>query len=166
VIGLIQRVSEASVSVAGEVIARIGPGLLVLVGVQRADGERQADRLLDRLLGYRVFPDQEGRMNRSVTDVAGGMLLVPQFTLAADTRKGMRPSFTPAAPPEEGELLFTYLVGKARARHRQVAQGRFGSEMAIALVNQGPVTFWLEVPPGPPEGQARAQSVTEGGHGQ
>lgn len=148
-IGLLQRVRSASVSVAGETVGAIGPGLLVLVGVERGDGEREADRLLERLLGYRVFPDAEGKMNLSVAEVAGGLLLVPQFTLPADTRKGMRPSFTPAAAPEEGRRLFEYLAGRARSRHPVVATGRFGEDMDVALVNRGPVTLWLRVdPPG------------------
>ncbi|HKJ10239.1 MAG TPA: D-aminoacyl-tRNA deacylase [Gammaproteobacteria bacterium] len=148
-IGLLQRVTEASVHVAGETVGAIGAGLLVLVGVERGDGEPQADRLLERLLGYRVFPDQSDRMNLSVTDIAGGLLLVPQFTLAADTRKGMRPSFTPAAPPEQGERLFGYLLDKARRCHAPVAGGRFGADMQVQLVNDGPVTFWLQVPATP-----------------
>ncbi len=143
-IGLLQRVTRASVSVAGETIGEIGPGLLVLVGVQKGDDEKRAERLLERLLGYRVFPDQSGRMNRSLRDVGGGLLLVPQFTLAADTRKGTRASFTSAAPPEEGRRLFDHLVSRARDRHQPVATGRFGADMQVALVNDGPVTFWLE----------------------
>ena len=146
-IGLLQRVRNASVSVAGEIVGAIGPGLLVLVGVERGDGEQEAGRLLERLLGFRVFPDAEGRMNLSLTDVGGGLLLVPQFTLPADTRKGMRPSFTPAAAPEEGRRLFEYLAARAGARHPVVATGRFGAEMDVSLVNQGPVTFWLQVAP-------------------
>jgi D-tyrosyl-tRNA(Tyr) deacylase len=144
-IGLLQRVTEARVVVAGETVGRIGRGLLVLIGVERGDGESQADRLLERLLGYRVFPDAGGRMNLSVSDVGGGLLLVPQFTLPADTRKGMRPSFTPAAAPEEGERLFDHLAGRARARHPDVATGRFGADMQVSLTNDGPVTFWLQV---------------------
>ena len=143
-IGLLQRVSEAEVRVAGEPVGRIGRGLLVLVGVQRGDGETQADRLLERLLGYRVFPDAEERMNRSLRDIRGGLLLVPQFTLAADTRKGTRASFTSAAAPDEGRRLFGYLVERARRAHPQVETGRFGADMQVGLVNDGPVTFWLE----------------------
>lgn len=146
-IGLLQRVSEARVEVAGETVAAIGPGLLVLVGVERGDGEAQADRLLARLLGYRVFADAEGRMNRSLADTGGGLLLVPQFTLAADTRKGTRPGFSTAAPPAEGERLFTYLQEQAWDAHREVAAGRFGADMAVTLTNDGPVTFWLQAPP-------------------
>lgn len=146
-IGLLQRVSQAQVRVDGEVIGEIGRGLAVLVGVERGDGEAQAARLLERLLGYRVFPDQDGRMNLSLRDVGGGLLLVPQFTLAADTRKGMRPSFTSAAGPAEGERLFAHLCASARAAHEPVAAGRFGADMQVALVNDGPVTFWLRASP-------------------
>jgi len=147
VIGLLQRVAEASVSVDGRAVAAIGRGLLVLVGVERRDSEVGAARLLERLLGYRVFPDAAGKMNLSVTDIDGGLLLVPQFTLAADTRKGMRPSFTSAAPPEEGRRLFDYLVTIARERHGGVGTGVFGADMQVALVNDGPVTFQLRVQP-------------------
>lgn len=143
-IGLLQRVTEAEVRVAGEPVGAIGRGLLVLVGVQRGDGDTQAERLLERLLGYRVFPDAEGRMNRSLQDIGGGLLLVPQFTLAADTRKGTRASFTSAAPPDTGHRLFEYLVERARLAHPRVETGRFGADMQVALVNDGPVTFWLE----------------------
>ncbi len=146
-IGLLQRVSEASVTVGDEELGAIGPGLLVLTGVERADTEAQADRLLERLLGYRVFADSCGRMNRSLTDVGGGLLLVPQFTLAADTRKGMRPSFTPAAPPELGERLFSHLLQRARQQHGEVAAGRFGADMQVRLTNDGPVTFLIQVFP-------------------
>lgn len=143
-IGLLQRVSQASVSVAGREVGRIERGLLVLVGVQPGDDERTADRLLERMLGYRVFPDAQGRMNLSLRDISGGLLLVPQFTLAADTRKGTRPSFTSAAPPDQGEHLFAYLAARARAQHGTVASGLFGADMQVALVNDGPVTFWLD----------------------
>jgi len=143
-IGLLQRVSAAQVTVAEELVGAIGPGLLVLVGVQRGDDERRAERLLERLLGYRVFPDATGRMNLSLRDTGGGLLLVPQFTLTADTRKGTRASFTPAAPPAEGQRLFDWLLVRAREEHPQVATGRFGAEMRVSLVNEGPVTFWLE----------------------
>jgi D-tyrosyl-tRNA(Tyr) deacylase len=143
-IGLLQRVSDARVEVAGRTVGRIDLGLLVLVGVEREDGEAQADRLLERLLGYRVFPDEEGRMNRSLTDIGGGLLLVPQFTLAADTRKGTRPGFSPAAEPEKGERLFRYLCQAARASHSPVAVGEFGAHMQVSLTNDGPVTFWLQ----------------------
>jgi D-tyrosyl-tRNA(Tyr) deacylase len=144
VIGLLQRVTQAHVAVDGETVAEIGSGLLVLVGVQRDDNEARAHRLLERLLGYRVFPDATGRMNLSLTDTGGGLLLVPQFTLAAATRKGTRPSFTPAAAPEEGHRLFTHLVALAQAVHAPLASGRFGADMQVSLVNDGPVTFWLE----------------------
>lgn len=143
-IGLLQRVTHASVMVEGELVGAIQRGLMVLVGVERGDNEAQADRLLERLLGYRVFPDAEGKMNLSLRDIAGGLLLVPQFTLPADTQKGMRPSFTPAATPEEGRRLFEYVVTAARAVHPIVATGRFGADMQVALVNDGPVTFWLQ----------------------
>ena len=143
-IGLLQRVTQAEVRVAGEAVGAIGRGLLVLVGVQRGDAEAQADRLLERLLGYRVFPDAEDRMNRSLRDIGGGLLLVPQFTLAADTRKGTRASFTSAAPPEEGRRLFEHLVERARLAYPQVETGRFGADMQVGLVNDGPITFWLE----------------------
>ena len=146
-IGLLQRVTDARVVAGGETVGAIGRGLLVLVGVERGDDEAQAERLLERLLGYRVFPDAEDRMNLSVSDVGGGLLLVPQFTLPADTRKGMRPSFTPAAAPEEGRRLFDHLVARARARHPDVATGRFGADMRVSLTNDGPVTFWLQTKP-------------------
>ena len=146
-IGLLQRVTEASVSVVNEITGAIGPGLLVLVGVERGDGERQAERLIERLLGYRVFADADGRMNLSLTNTHGGLLLVPQFTLAADTRKGTRPSFTPAAAPDEGRRLFEHAVAHAQNRHDQVATGRFGADMKVALINDGPVTFTLRVAP-------------------
>lgn len=142
-IGLLQRVSTASVDVAGEPIAAIGRGLLVLVGAEPDDSEQVADRLLHRLLGYRVFPDADGKMNLSVTDIAGELLLVPQFTLAADTRKGLRPGFSTAAPPALGERLFTYLCDRARNGPTPVGCGRFGADMQVSLVNDGPVTLWL-----------------------
>jgi D-tyrosyl-tRNA(Tyr) deacylase len=146
-IGLLQRVSQAEVQVGGRTVGRIGPGLLVLVGVERGDSETQANRLLERLLTYRVFPDADGRMNRSLQDVDGDLLLVSQFTLAADTRKGTRAGFSPAAAPEEGRRLFDYLVSRARDQHRVVETGQFGAEMQVTLTNAGPVTFWLQVPP-------------------
>lgn len=129
-----------------EVIARIAQGLLVFVGVERGDTEVQADRLLKRLLGYRVFADSAGKMNLSLQELQGGLLLVPQFTLAADTRKGQRPSFTAAAPPGQGEHLFNYLLSEARLQHAPVASGRFGADMQVSLTNDGPVTFLLNVP--------------------
>ena len=143
-IGLIQRVSGASVSVDGAVIGEIGRGLLVLVAVHREDEERDIARLAERLLGYRVFPDAGGRMNRSLLDEDLGLLLVPQFTLAADTKKGTRASFTKAASPEKGEEYFNRLVAACRARLETVETGQFGANMQVSLVNDGPVTFWLE----------------------
>lgn len=147
-IGLLQRVTEAEVAVDGAVVAAIGRGLLVLVGVEAGDGKGQADRLLERLVGYRVFPDAEGKMNLSLRDIAGGLLLVPQFTLAADTKKGARPSFSSAAPPEIGRTLFEYLVSRAQESYPRVSSGRFGADMKVTLTHDGPVTFWLQVAPG------------------
>ena len=148
-IGLLQRVAAARVEVDGDPVGAIDTGLLVLIGVERGDTEIQADRLLERLLGYRVFTDADGKMNRSLREIDGGLLLVPQFTLAADTGKGMRPSFTPAAPPAEGERLFGYLVERAQRQHTPVATGRFGAHMRVGLTNDGPVTFWLRAAPTP-----------------
>ena len=144
-IGLLQRVSRASVEIEYRVTAAIASGLLVLVGVEQQDNTAKADRLLERLLGYRVFPDAAGKMNLSLTDIQGGLLLVPQFTLPADTNKGMRPSFSSAAPPELGQMLFNYILEQAQKAHPTVAAGVFGSDMQIHLVNDGPVTFWLQV---------------------
>jgi len=149
-IGLIQRVTQARVEVDNTVIAEIGRGLLVLIGVEAGDSESRAERLLERVLDYRVFPDEEGRMNRSLRDIGGGLLLVPQFTLAADTHKGARPSFSSAAPPAAGQALFEHFVASARARHPEIACGRFGADMKVTLTNDGPVTFWLQVAPGTP----------------
>jgi D-tyrosyl-tRNA(Tyr) deacylase len=146
-IGLLQRVGRAAVDIDGQRVGEIGHGLLVLVGVERGDGAPEADRLLDRLLGYRVFADEHGRMNRSLREVAGGLLLVPQFTLAADTRSGTRPGFSTAAAPDVGQRLFDHLVARARTLHPNVATGRFGADMQVSLVNDGPVTFWLQVAP-------------------
>jgi D-tyrosyl-tRNA(Tyr) deacylase len=146
-IGLLQRVSEARVVVDGDVVGAIGPGLMVLVCAERGDDTASADRLLERLLNYRVFSDSDGKMNLSVREVGGGLLLVPQFTLAADTRKGNRPSFTPAAPPEEGRRLFEHMLAKARASHQPVDAGRFGADMKVTLTNDGPVTIWLRIDP-------------------
>ncbi|WP_295388844.1 D-aminoacyl-tRNA deacylase [uncultured Thiodictyon sp.] len=143
-IGLLQRVTQAQVRVDGDLIGSIDTGLLVLVAVQPDDTEARAERLLERLLGYRVFPDADGRMNVSLRSRGGGLLLVPQFTLAADTRKGTRAGFTAAAPPALGERLFSYLVATARAAHADLATGRFGADMQVSLVNDGPVTIWLE----------------------
>ncbi|EJL83372.1 D-tyrosyl-tRNA(Tyr) deacylase [Herbaspirillum sp. CF444] len=144
-IGLLQRVRKADVVVEGERIGAIGAGLMVLVCAERGDTEKEADLLLGKLLGYRVFADDAGKMNRSVTDVQGSLLLVPQFTLAADTRSGTRPSFTPAAVPEDGRRLFDHFVTQAQARHGMVQTGRFGADMQVSLTNDGPVTFWLQV---------------------
>jgi D-tyrosyl-tRNA(Tyr) deacylase len=144
-IGLLQRVSQARVDVAGETLGSIGEGLMVLVCAERGDSEQEADRLLERLLNHRVFSDAQGKMNLSLRDVRGGLLLVPQFTLAADTRKGNRPSFTPAAPPEEGKRLFEHMLRRAREIHSTVAAGRFGADMQVTLTNDGPVTIWLRV---------------------
>jgi D-tyrosyl-tRNA(Tyr) deacylase len=147
VIALIQRVSEASVHVEGVVLGRIEAGLVALIGVERGDSEAAAARLLERVLGYRVFADSKGRMNRSLADIGGGLLAVPQFTLAADTQSGTRPGFSGAAPPAEGERLFDRFVALARSRHPQVESGRFGADMKLSLINDGPVTFWLRVKP-------------------
>jgi D-tyrosyl-tRNA(Tyr) deacylase len=144
VIALLQRVSEASVTVGQQHIAHIEQGLLVLLGVEKSDNQENADRLLKRLLSYRVFSDENNKMNRSVSDIQGGLLLVPQFTLPADTRKGTRPSFTPAAPPELGAQLFHYFVEQATLSHPTVETGQFGADMQVSLINDGPVTFWLQ----------------------
>ena len=144
-IALLQRVSEASVTVDGKITGRIDKGLMVLLCAERGDTARQADTLLNRLLSYRVFYDENGKMNLSVAAVNGGLLFVPQFTLAADTSSGTRPSFSPAAPPEEGRRLFDYFVAQAKAKHPQVETGVFGADMKVALINDGPVTFWLQV---------------------
>lgn len=146
-IGLLQRVSEASVSVNGETVGQIGPGLLALVGFERGDRQDKLDRFVQRLLAFRLFPDAEGRMNLCLRETRGGLLLVPQFTLAADTDSGNRPSFTPAAPPEEGERLFHALLDQARREWPDTAAGVFGASMQVALVNDGPVTFRLRVAP-------------------
>jgi D-tyrosyl-tRNA(Tyr) deacylase len=124
--------------------------VLALIGVERGDGEREATRLAERVLGYRIFPDAEGKMNRSLADIGGGLLLVPQFTLAADTRSGTRPGFSTAAAPEEGRRLFDVLLNLCREKHAAVATGRFGADMQVSLVNDGPVTFWLQASPGKP----------------
>lgn len=148
-IALLQRVTQAAVRVDGVTTGEIEAGLMVLICAERNDTEAQADALLNKMLGYRVFSDDNGKMNRSIVDVAGGLLLVPQFTLAADTRSGTRPSFTPAATPEKGASLFDYLVVQARARHPVVETGQFGADMQVSLVNNGPVTFWLQIKPQP-----------------
>ncbi|NGZ87926.1 D-aminoacyl-tRNA deacylase [Duganella aceris] len=143
-IALLQRVSSASVVVDGATIGAIDAGLMVLLCAERNDSEKDADALLAKLLGYRVFADAAGKMNRSVTDTAGGLLLVPQFTLAADTKSGTRPSFTPAAAPADGLRLFSYFVEQARLKHTVVQTGQFGADMKVSLTNDGPVTFWLQ----------------------
>jgi D-aminoacyl-tRNA deacylase len=143
-IALIQRVSEAQVRVGAGLVGAIGRGVVALIGVRAGDGAADAERLLERLLSYRIFPDAAGRMNLSVREVGGGLLLVPQFTLAADTRKGMRAGFSTAAPPEAAQALFTLLVGRAQAAYAPVSAGVFGAHMQVSLVNDGPVTFWLE----------------------
>ncbi|MEN9503990.1 MAG: hypothetical protein RI964_3275 [Pseudomonadota bacterium] len=144
-IGLIQRVAHASVVVEGQCVGQIERGILLLLGVEKADDTAKAERLLERVLGYRIFPDEAGKMNGSLRDIHGGLLIVPQFTLPADTRKGMRPSFTPAAPPEQGKALFDVFVEHARAQHATVQTGIFGADMQVSLLNDGPVTFWLTV---------------------
>ncbi|MCQ4259924.1 D-aminoacyl-tRNA deacylase [Stutzerimonas stutzeri] len=141
---LIQRVRHARVEVEDEVVGSIDLGLLVLVGVERDDDHARADKLLHKLMRYRVFSDEQGKMNRSLGDVGGGLLLVSQFTLAADTGSGLRPSFSSAAPPSLGEELYDYLLAQARLQHAQVASGRFGADMQVHLQNDGPVTFLLE----------------------
>ena len=143
-IALIQRVREAEVRVAGESLGRIGPGILALIGMVHGDSAAQGERLLQRILGYRIFADQAGRMNCSLTQTGGGLLLVPQFTLAADTSQGLRPGFSPAAAPALAEPLFAALLAAARAQHSPVACGRFGADMQVSLINDGPVTFWLQ----------------------
>lgn len=150
-IGLLQRVSRASVTVNNQIVANIDFGIAVLVAVQRNDTRAQAKRLLERLLTYRVFEDEAGHMNLDLTQVDGGLLLVPQFTLAANTRKGTRASFTSAADPEYSQTLYEEFVGLARRRWHKVSTGVFGANMDVSLVNRGPVTFWLEVPPGKPQ---------------
>ncbi len=145
-IGLLQRVDRASVEVDGSEIARIGKGILVLVGVERGDDEATADRLLERLVSYRVFADMEGRMNLSVIDAGGSLLLVPQFTLAADTAKGLRPGFSRASAPGDAERLFGYMAKRAEKRLPGAQSGRFGAHMRVSLINDGPVTFWIRVP--------------------
>ncbi|MFS0825629.1 D-aminoacyl-tRNA deacylase [Pseudomonas phoenicis] len=143
--GLLQRVRSARVEVAGEVVGAIDQGLLVLVAVEPHDTREHADKLLHKLLNYRVFSDAQGKMNQSLKEVAGGLLLVSQFTLAADTRSGLRPSFSSAAPPALGAELFDYLMQQARGGHEDVATGRFGADMQVHLVNDGPVTFMLQI---------------------
>jgi D-tyrosyl-tRNA(Tyr) deacylase len=146
-IALLQRVSEATVIVNGNMVGVISSGILAFIGVERGDTEKQAERLLQRLLAYRIFPDDAGRMNLDLEQFGGRLLLVPQFTLAADTNSGNRPSFTPAAPPAEGERLFNYLAALADRELKDAQTGVFGADMKVHLVNDGPVTFWLQVPP-------------------
>jgi D-aminoacyl-tRNA deacylase len=148
VIALIQRVREARVQVDGITTGAIHRGIVALIGVERGDAETQAARLAERVIGYRIFADADGKMNRSLAEVRGGLLVVPQFTLAADTRSGARPSFSSAAPPAEGERLYLRFVELARERHAPVETGTFRSDMQVSLVNDGPVTFWLQVKPG------------------
>jgi len=152
-LSVLQRVSEARVTVAGQVIGEIGPGLLVLVCAEHGDTAAEADALLAKILKLRIFADEDGRMNRSVQDVGGGLLIVSQFTLAADTRKGNRPSFTNAAAPEHGLAMYEHLLARASERHPNVAAGRFGADMQVSLVNNGPVTIPLNVPPAAPPSQ-------------
>ena len=146
-IALIQRVAEARVEAGGGVVGAIGRGILALVGVERGDAEVQAERLAERVLGYRIFPDAGGRMNLSLLDIGGELLAVPQFTLAADTTQGMRAGFSSAAPPEEGRRLFERFVFLSSRKNSTVRTGSFGAEMRVSLVNDGPVTFWLRVAP-------------------
>ena len=143
-LALLQRVSEAAVRVDGVVLGAIGPGLLALVAIEPGDTEAQLHRLAQRMLGYRIFEDDAGKMNRSLADIGGGLLLISQFTLAADTRSGLRPGFSTAAPPALGAELFEYLLAQARSQHAPVACGQFGADMQVHLVNDGPVTFLLE----------------------
>src|SRR5690348_14504329 len=146
-IALLQRVTSASVTVDAETVGAIDAGLLVLVGIEPGDGEPQARRMCERLLGYRIFGDADGKMNLSLADTGGGLLMVPQFTLAADTHKGTRPGFSTAAAPDVARSLFDQCLTLARERHKDVAAGEFGAHMKVALVNDGPVTFWLKMPP-------------------
>jgi D-aminoacyl-tRNA deacylase len=143
-IGLLQRVNQAQVTIDGETVASINTGLLVLVGIEKNDSEKQAQRLFEKLIDYRVFPDNQDKMNLSLQDIKGGLLLVPQFTLAADTQKGLRPSFSNAAEPELGKHLFEYIITYARQQFASVETGVFGANMQVSLINDGPVTFWLK----------------------
>ncbi|MBI3561919.1 MAG: D-tyrosyl-tRNA(Tyr) deacylase [Gammaproteobacteria bacterium] len=144
-IGLLQRVRQASVSVDSQLVAAIERGILVFIGIEKTDTTTQAERLVDRLLTYRVFPDAQNKMNSNVVEIAGGVLLVPQFTLVADTRSGTRPSFSAGAAPQLGKQLFDQCLVLAQQRYSKVASGRFGADMQVALINDGPVTFWLQV---------------------
>ena len=148
-IALIQRVASASVAVDNETTGTIGRGILALVGVERGDTEAEAARLLERVLGYRIFADAAGKMNLSLKDVNGGLLAVPQFTLVADTSSGTRPGFSSGASPEAGKELFSFFLEKAKSQHPKTEAGRFGADMKVSLVNDGPVTFWLRVAPKP-----------------
>lgn len=143
-IALLQRVLESKVVVEGQTIGQIDQGLTVLVGVQKDDTQAKADKLLDRLLHYRVFADENDKMNLDIQQIQGGLLLIPQFTLAANTQKGRRPSFDSSAPPEQAEALFNYFIEQARARYSCVETGQFGADMEVHILNDGPVTFWLE----------------------
>jgi len=145
-IGLLQRVSSAAVLINNHKVASIGTGLLLFIGIEKNDTQQQADRLLEKILAYRVFPDQDNKMNLSLADIQGGLLLVPQFTLPADTKKGLRPNFSSAAIPELGEELFDYLLLYAKQKHDIVESGIFAANMQVSLVNDGPVTFWLQTP--------------------
>ena len=144
-IALIQRVTEANVVVNNKNVGEIQQGILAFIGVEKNDSEEQVSRLADKVLSYRIFADADDKMNLSVQDIKGGVLLVPQFTLAADTQKGCRPSFSSAAPPEEGERLFNEFVKQAKNKYQQIETGQFGADMKISLLNDGPVTFWLQV---------------------
>ena len=148
-IALIQRVTEARVAVDGKVVGEIGRGILALVGVERGDTETQADRLVDKVLGYRIFPDEAGKMNLSLQDIKGDLLAVPQFTLAADTKSGTRAGFSTAASPEDGLRLFDLFVAMSKKKNPETKTGQFGADMKVSLVNDGPVTFWLQVSPAP-----------------
>lgn len=143
-IGLLQRVTQAQVTTDGDTVASINTGLLVLIGIEKNDSEKQAQRLFEKIINYRVFPDDQDRMNLSLQDIQGGLLLVPQFTLAADTQKGLRPSFSYTAPPDLGKQLFLYLTAYARKQFAVVETGVFGADMQVSLINDGPVTFWLK----------------------
>ncbi|WP_263082029.1 D-aminoacyl-tRNA deacylase [Endozoicomonas sp. Mp262] len=143
--GLIQRVQHANVKVDGEIIGEIGPGLLLLLGVEKDDDQARADKLLEKILKYRVFEDEQGKMNLGLKDAGGSLLVVSQFTLVADTRKGLRPSFSSGASPEHGKAMYDYFITRAKASHDQVATGQFGADMKVSLLNDGPVTFILEV---------------------
>ena len=144
-IGLIQRVSHASVEVAGQQIATIDQGILLFLGIEKNDSTQQADKLLSKVMQYRIFANADDKMNLNLQQIKGGLLIVPQFTLPADTRKGSRPSFTPAAPPELGASLFAYFCQQAKQQHHNVGCGQFGADMQVSLINDGPVTFWLQV---------------------